>query len=65
MPCSGLAIYYNSRHFGKTANERITRWGRGALLVPDSTGAWRWRLSSLMSEGTVRRCKYLGMLQLS
>ncbi|MEF7218319.1 type II restriction endonuclease [Escherichia coli] len=35
------AIYYNSRHFGKTRNEkRITRWGRGnPLQNPENTGA--------------------------
>ncbi|WP_284696157.1 EcoRII N-terminal effector-binding domain-containing protein, partial [Escherichia coli] len=35
------AIYYNSRHFGKTRNEkRITRWGRGSPLQnPENTGA--------------------------
>jgi hypothetical protein len=34
------AIYYNSRHFGKTRNEkRITRWGRGSPLQnPENTG---------------------------
>lgn len=35
------AIYYNSRHFGKTRNEkRITRWGRGSPLQnTENTGA--------------------------
>jgi len=35
------AIYYNSRHFGKTRNEkRITRWGRDSPLQdPENTGA--------------------------
>lgn len=35
------AIYYNSRHFGKTRNEkRITRWGKGSPLQdPENTGA--------------------------
>jgi hypothetical protein len=34
------AIYYNSRHFGKTRNEkRITRWGEAALQNPENTGA--------------------------
>ncbi|NEG64338.1 restriction endonuclease [Pantoea agglomerans] len=35
------AIYYNSRHFGKTRNEkRITRWGSGSPLQdPENTGA--------------------------
>lgn len=35
------ATYYNSRHFGKTRNEkRITRWGRGSPLQdPENTGA--------------------------
>lgn len=35
------AIYYNSRFFGKTRNEkRITRWGRGSPLQdPENTGA--------------------------
>ena len=35
------AVYYNSRYFGKSRNEkRITRWGRGSPLQdPDNTGA--------------------------
>ncbi|OSN02195.1 type II restriction endonuclease [Lonsdalea populi] len=35
------AIYYNSRYFGKTRNEkRITRWGRGSPLQDtENTGA--------------------------
>lgn len=35
------AIYYNSRHFGKTRNEkRITRWGSSSPLQdPENTGA--------------------------
>lgn len=47
------AIYYNSRHFGKTRNEkRITRWGRGSPLQdPENTGALTLLAFRLSEEG--------------
>ena len=47
------AIYYNSRHFGKTRNEkRITRWGRGSPLQdPENTGALTLLAFSLDAQG--------------
>ncbi|WOZ79915.1 type II restriction endonuclease [Kosakonia sacchari] len=48
------AIYYNSRHFGKTRNEkRITRWGRGSPLQdPENTGALALLAFMLNEDGT-------------